>query len=88
MEGFAACFGELKDPRSGNAKQHDLLEILVIVLYTFLCWGERCADMADLAEEKDDFLRGFLPLKNGPPSHDTFSRLFRLLDPSTFRACF
>lgn len=88
MEGFAACFGELEDPRSGNARQHDLLEMLLIALSTFLCGGESCVDMADFAEEKEEFLRDFLVLKNGPPSHDTFSRLFRLLDPDAFRACF
>ena len=60
----------------------------MIALCTFLCGGESCVDMADLAEEKQDFLRGFLTMKNGPPSHDTFSRLFRLLDPNAFRACF
>ena len=40
------------------------------------------------AEDKEPFLREFLTLKNGLPSHDTFSRLFRLLDPAAFGACF
>lgn len=88
MEGFAECFGGLTDPRSGNAMRHDLLEILMIALCTFLCGGESCVDMADLAVEKEGFLREFLVLKHGLPSHDTFSRLFRLLDPDAFRACF
>jgi hypothetical protein len=88
MEGFAECFGGLTDPRSGNATRHDLLEILMIALCTFLCGGESCVDMADLAAEKEPFLREFLVLKHGLPSHDTFSRLFRLLDPDAFRACF
>ena len=44
--------------------------------------------MAEFAETKLDFLRGFLELKHGAPSHDTFSRLFRLLDLAPFRACF
>jgi hypothetical protein len=88
MEGFAECFGGLTDPRSGNAKRHDLLEILLIALCTFLCGGESCVDMADLAVEKERFLREFLSLRNGLPSHDPFSRLFRLLDPDAFRACF
>jgi predicted transposase YbfD/YdcC len=44
--------------------------------------------MALFAEAKEPFLRGFLKLKNGVPSHDTFSRLFRCLDPTQFRAAF
>ncbi len=88
MDGFAACFGDLPDPRSGNAKRHDLLDLLTIALCTFLCGGESCVDMADMAREKADLLRKFLRAPNGPASHDTFSRLFRALDPDAFRACF
>src|SRR5438128_7420296 len=44
--------------------------------------------MADFAEEKEPFLREFLSLDNGLPSHDTFSRVFRALEPEQFRRCF
>ena len=88
MDGFATCFEGLKDPRSGNAGRHDLLEMLVIALCTVLSGGEDCTDMAEFARAKLGFLRGFLKLEHGGPSHDTFSRLFRLLDPEQFRECF
>ena len=88
MEGFAACFADLDDPRTGNARRHDMVEMLVIAICTLLTGGEDCTDMAEFAETKLDFLRGFLRLEHGAPSHDTFSRLFRLLDPEQFRACF
>jgi len=88
MDGFAACFAELDDPRTGNAGRHDLLEMLVIALSSVLTGGEDCTDMAEFAETKLAFLRDFLKLEHGPPSHDTFSRLFRRLDPEQFRACF
>ena len=88
MEGFKACFEGLHDPRTGNAGRHDLLEMLMIALCTVLCGGEDCTDMAEFAETKLEFLRGFLKLEHGAPSHDTFSRLFRLLDPEQFRDCF
>jgi predicted transposase YbfD/YdcC len=88
MESFAECFAGLEDPRAGNARRHDLHEVLLIALCTFLCGGESCVDMADLAEEKEEFLREFLTLGGGLPSHDTFSRVFRMLDPDQFRACF
>jgi predicted transposase YbfD/YdcC len=88
MEGFAACFADLDDPRTGNAARHKMLEMLVIALCSVLTGGNDCTDMAEFAETKFDFLRGFLELKHGAPSHDTFSRLFRLLDPEQFRTCF
>lgn len=88
MEGWTECFEDLEDPRTGNAGRHDLIEILVIALCTVLCGGQYASDMALFAREKEGFLRQFLKLENGPPSHDTFSRVFRLLDPEQFRACF
>ena len=88
MEGLKACFEGLQDPRTGNAERHDLLEMLMIALCTVLCGGEDCTDMAEFARTKLEFLRGFLKLEHGAPSHDTFSRLFRLLDPEQFRDCF
>jgi len=88
MDGFTACFAGLADPRTGNAGRHDLLEMLMIALCTALSGGEDCTDMAEFARAKLGFLRGFLKLEHGAPSHDTFSRLFRLLDAEQFRHCF
>lgn len=88
MDQFAACFEELDDPRSGNAALHDFHALLIIALCTVLCGGQGAVDMALFARAKEPFLREFLDLKNGPPSHDTFSRLFRLLDPEKFGAAF
>jgi predicted transposase YbfD/YdcC len=88
MDGFAAVFEDLDDPRTGNAARHSLLEILLIALCTVLCGGQTAVDMAEFAEAKEEFLREFLTLANGLPSHDTFSRVFRLLDPEQFSGCF
>ena len=88
MEQFVACFEELEDPRTGNAGRHDFYELLIIALCTVLCGGQSAVDMALFARSKEPFLRSFLTLKHGTPSHDTFSRLFRLLDPEQFRAVF
>ena len=87
MEEFEACFSDLEDPRDSNAR-HDLLEILVIAQCTMLCGGEDCTDMELFGRAKEPFLRQFLRLPHGIPSHDTFSRVFRLLDPVKFHACF
>lgn len=88
MDRFAACFSGVEDPRTGNAQRHDLLEVLFMSLCASLCGAESCVDMADFAEAKEDVLRGFLKLEGGAPSHDTFSRLFRLLDPEQFHDAF
>jgi len=88
LEPFAACWDDLADPRSGNAGLHDFHELLMIALCAVLCGGQGAVDMARFAREKEGFLRGFLRLANGPPSHDTFSRLFRQLDPDQFQAAF
>jgi len=88
MEEFGACWEGLEDPRTGNAALHDLHDLLMIALCTVLAGGENATDMAEFAKAKEPFLRGFLRLKNGIPSHDTFSRLFRLLDPEKFGAAF
>lgn len=88
MVGFEACFVGLADPRTGNAGRHKLLDILMIALCSVLCGGQTAVDMAEFAEAKEPFLREFLALENGLPSHDTFSRVFRLLDPDQFGLCF
>jgi predicted transposase YbfD/YdcC len=88
LDQFAACWEGLEDPRTGNAGLHDFHELLIIALCTVLCGGQGAVDMALFARAKEPFLRGFLKLANGVPSHDTFSRLFRQLDPVQFRAAF
>jgi predicted transposase YbfD/YdcC len=88
MGEFGSCWEGLDDPRTGNAALHDFHDLLMIALCTVLAGGENATDMAEFAKAKEPFLRGFLRLRNGLPSHDTFSRLFRLLDPEQFGAAF
>ena len=80
--------GGVPDPRTGNAQRHGLLDILVIALAASVCGAETCVDFAEFAEDREVLLREFLSLDNGLPSHDTFSRLFRLLDPAAFGRVF
>jgi predicted transposase YbfD/YdcC len=88
LEQFGECWEGLEDPRSGNAGLHDFHELLTIALCCVLCGGQGPTDMALFARAKEPFLRGFLTLANGLPSHDTFNRLFRDLDPDQFRDSF
>jgi predicted transposase YbfD/YdcC len=87
MGRFKKVFRRLPDPRASNA-QHILLEILVIALAAVLCGAESCSDMAEFGLAKEGLLRLFLGLEHGIPSHDTFSRVFRLLEPQAFEAAF
>lgn len=87
MDRFHECFGDIPDPRADNA-QHDLVEILFIALLASLCGARGCSDMAEFGRAKEPLLRPILTLAHGIPSHDTFSRVFRLLDPKAFEEGF
>src|SRR3954454_16951654 len=88
VAGGVLC-GDLPDPRTGNATRHNLLEVLTIALVASICGAvSGCVDFADFGRDRERLFREFLTLENGLPSHDTFSRMFRLLDPAAFTACF
>ena len=83
-----SSFADLPDPRSGNAQRHNLLDLLTIASTATVCGAESCVDFADFARDREELFRDFLALPGGLPSHDTSSRLFRLLDPTAFARCF
>jgi predicted transposase YbfD/YdcC len=87
MQKFSKAFRRMPDPRADNAR-HDLLEVLFIALAATLCGAESCSDMADFGQSKEELLRLVLRLEHGIPSHDTFSRVFRLLKPRAFELAF
>jgi predicted transposase YbfD/YdcC len=87
MRAFGLFFASVPDPRAGNA-QHDLSEVLFIAFVAVLCGAESCAEMAEFGYAKEAALREVLCLGHGIPSHDTFSRIFRRLDPVAFEAAF
>jgi predicted transposase YbfD/YdcC len=82
-------FADLPDPRRATRnKLHQLHDILMIVLCAVLSGVEDWVGMADFAEEKEAWLRGFLELPNGIPSHDTLSDVLGRIDPVAFRTAF
>ena len=87
MEGFAGHFSEVSDPRARNAR-HDFLEVMFVALAAALCGAEDCTEMALFARAKLDLLRQVVKLDHGAPSHDTFSRVFRMVAPEPFEAAF
>jgi predicted transposase YbfD/YdcC len=88
MASVWSSFATLADPRSGNAQRHKLLDIVTIALVGAICGAESCVDFADFARDRRPLFREFLELPGGLPSHDTFSRVFRLLNPTAFARCF
>lgn len=81
-------FGSLKDFRDKRGLRHELKEVIVIAILAIICSADEFTEMEEFAKAKEPFLRKFLVLKNGVPSHDTFGRIFSLLPPEEFRACF
>lgn len=85
---FFEHFGNLPDPRIARAKKHLLIDILFIAVCTIICGGESFTDMELFGKAKAEWLRKLLALPHGIPSHDTFGRVFSLLDPQAFGECF
>jgi predicted transposase YbfD/YdcC len=81
-------FSDLKDPRLDRTKLHKLLDILVIAICAVICGADSWEDVEDFGHAKLEWLKTFLELPNGIPSHDTFNRVFARLDPHQFRAGF
>lgn len=83
-------FSILPDPRreNHNTKQHELLDIIVITILAMICGAETWIDIVLYGQEKEDWLKTFLALPGGIPSHDTFGRVFSILDPDAFQTCF
>ena len=81
-------FATLTDPRAERGKEHLLVDILTITLCAVICGADDWVAVATFGETKVAWLRTFLALPNGIPSHDTFGRVFRLLDPDELRRCF
>ena len=87
MTDVLTIFREVSDPRGVNAR-HDLGDILFVALAATLCGAKTCVDMAEFAEARLEELREIVDLEHGAPSHDTFSRVFRLLDPAALALAF
>src|ERR1700676_1927440 len=81
MDNPLKYFSELRDPRVERNREHLLEEILLIAIAAVLSGAESWNDIADYGEAKREWLKTFLTLPSGIPSHDTFNRVFAALDP-------
>ena len=81
-------FAGLSDPRREQGRIHRLDEIVFMATCAVFCGADTWEQIAGYAHSKIDWLRTFLTLPGGVPSHDTFRRVFCLLDPVAFQKCF
>jgi predicted transposase YbfD/YdcC len=81
-------FTEIEDPRVERTKAHLLSEIIFITIVAVICGAETWNEIELYAKTKESWLRKYLLLANGIPSHDTFNRVFNAIDPQKFEDCF
>ena len=85
---FLTHFGQLQDPRLNRKKRHSLLDIIGVTVCAVIAGAEGWMDIERFGKAKLTWLRTFLSLPNGIPSHDTLGRVFALLNPEAFQQCF
>ena len=81
-------FASLQDPRTGRAKRHEFMDVIVIAICAVICGSDSWVDVELFGKSKKAWLSRMLNLPNGIPSHDTFGRIFAMLDPVQFESCF
>jgi predicted transposase YbfD/YdcC len=85
---IAEHFSSLKDPRIQLKTHHKLIDIIIITICAVICGADDWQEVVDYGKAKHDWLKTFLELPRGIPSHDTFGRVFSLLRPEDFEKCF
>jgi predicted transposase YbfD/YdcC len=80
-------FQGLEDPREQNLIEHKLLDIIGLTLCAVICGAESWVEIELYGKTKEEWLRSFLALPNGIPSHDTIARVFAALDPKALGKC-
>src|SRR5918996_476781 len=88
IEDLTACFEGLVDPRVTHRCDHRLIDILMIAVSAVIACAESWEDIELYGRSKQAWLKTFLALPNGIPSHDTFRRVFMLIDPDAFERGF
>jgi predicted transposase YbfD/YdcC len=86
---FFEHFSDITDPRIHNHNfRHNIFDMLVIAVLATICGADGWVEIERFGQDKEEWLKTFLELPNGIPSHDTFGRLFAILEPQEFERCF
>jgi predicted transposase YbfD/YdcC len=85
--GLLRHFDDLQDPRMHRTRHHRLDDIIAIAILAVICGAQGPTHIADFARQKYPWLKTFLHLPNGVPSHDTFGRVLAMLNPQAFERC-
>ena len=88
VETIRKYFSELPDPRHRRGRRHRLDEMIIMAILAVICSADSWQEVAHFARAKEKWLRSFLELPHGVPSHDTFGRVFSVLEPEAFERCF
>jgi predicted transposase YbfD/YdcC len=88
LEAIEEYFGKVNDPRKERTKDHKLIDIIAIAICGVICGAEGWVDIEVFGNSKIHWLATFLELPNGIPSHDTFGRVFSLIDAQQFQLAF
>jgi predicted transposase YbfD/YdcC len=87
-QALTTAFAPLEDSRCPINRRHHLSDMIVLAIAAVLAGADGWQDVERFGRAKETWLRQFLALPYGIPSHDTFGRVFALLDPQAFEACF
>ena len=85
---IADHFAHMTDPRVERSQRHKLIDIITIAICAVICGADTWVDIESYGRAKVKWLKQFLELPNGIPSHDTFARLFARLEPEEFQKSF
>ena len=88
LEVIEEHFSKVSDPRKDRTKDHKLIDIIVIAICAVICGAEGWVDIENFGNSKLPWLKTFLELPNGIPSHDTFGRVFSIIDAQQFQVSF
>lgn len=81
MDELMECFAYVEDPRVLGRSKHHFIDIIVLSICATLCGAEACTEIEEFGLQKEDWLRKFLELPCGIPSHDTIGRVLAIVDP-------